>query len=560
MILHINDFLKNKNNCSAAFVEAILSMSDGDTLLLDDKEYHFYPEGTYEKEYYISNNDGGMKPIALPIMNKKGITIEGVGSELIFHGNMMPIVVDNSENITLKGFSIDYSTPFYAQAKILSAETSGILIEFDGKEFNCKVSDGKFCFYSESENWEFNPEKALSLEFDKNGHPSAYSPPYYAYMGAPRDHGFLSWLYKDITLEERGKNLIFMHGSIGERHTVGNHLVMTYAGRKYPGILITDSKDVALEDINLYYTAAMGIVAQKTENVALKHITAEPRKDSGRLLSTNADATHFINCRGRISVTDCKFVQMMDDASNVHGIYHLYKEKLSDGSIRLGFGHPQHKGIQTYRIGDSVAVINSETNETKAVGKVLEACLVSPDEIILKLDCDVPTPSSNYWVTENLSTAPDVYFSNCESGYNRPRGFLISTAGKAVVENCKFYNMNSAIQISGEMKDWYESGCVKDVCIRGCDFNNSAYAGGVAIVCRPSLRCTDTVFNKRIVIENNLFTQANRRICNIESCEEVIFTNNTFRSDPTLSHYQMHGDDGTSFKNCLKVIKENLLT
>lgn len=556
MNLHIRDFIKDKNNCSAAFVEAVLSLSDGDTLLLDEEEYHFYPEGAYEKEYYISNNDGGRKPIALPIINKRDITIKGVGSELIFHGNMMPIVTENSESITLKGFSIDYATPFYAQAKIRSADESGILIEFDGKEFNCKVRNGKFCFYSESERWELNPEKALSLEFDENGHPSASSPPYFAYMGEPKDHGFLSRLYQDITLEELGKNLILMRGSIGERHTVGNHLVMTYAGRKYPGILITDSKDVTLEDIDLYHTASMGIIAQKSENITLKHITAEPRKGSGRLLSTNADATHFVSCRGRISVTDCKFVQMMDDASNVHGIYHLYKEKRSDGSMRLGFGHPQHRGIQPYRIGDRVAVINSETNETKAVGTVLSAHLASPDEIILNLDCDVPTPSSN-WVTENLSTAPEVSYSNCESGHNRPRGFLISTAGKAVVENCKFYNMSSAIQLSGEMRDWYESGCVKDICIRGCDFNNSAYAGGVAILCRPALRCTDTVFNKRIVIENNLFTQANRRLCNIESCEEVIFRNNTFRSNPALSRLQMHGDDGTSFKNCLTVVKEN---
>ena len=67
----------------------------------------------------------------------------------------------------------------------------------------------------------------------------------------------------------------------------------------------------------------MGIVGQLSENITLDGITAEPREGGKRLLSTNADATHFINCRGKIEVARCKFVQMMDDASNVHGIYNI---------------------------------------------------------------------------------------------------------------------------------------------------------------------------------------------------------------------------------------------
>ena len=558
MNLHIKDFLKDENNCSAAFVEAIAAMAEGDALLLDGGEYHFYPEGTYEKEYYISNNDGGVKPIALPIINKKGITVDGGGAELIFHGMVMPIVIDNSEDITLKGFSIDYATPFYAQAKIVSANAEGALVEFDGKDFNAKVKNGYFCFYSESEGWEFNPSEGLSMEFDENGHPSACSAPYIAYMGEPCDHGFLSWLYKDITLEERGKNLIFMRGSIGERHNAGNHLVMTYMSREYPGIFVTDSKDVSLDDIRLYFTAAMGVIAQTSENISLNKVIAEPREGSGRLLSTNADATHFVNCRGKLSMTNSKFIQMMDDAANVHGIYNLYTEKLPDGSMKLGFGHGQQRGIQVFRVGDRVSVIDSETNEIKAEGCVLEARLASPDQVIVKLDCDVPEPGAHY-VTENLSTAPEVYFADCESGYNRPRGFLISTAGKAIIERCKFYNMYQGIQISGEMKDWYESGRITDVCIRDCDFTNAAYAGGLGIICHPELRCTNTVFNKKVTIENNLFVQSEERICSIESCEEVIFKGNRFICDPALPSHKKNGEDGTEFKNCLSVIKEDVL-
>lgn len=559
MELKIKDYIKNKNNCSEAFVEAVLSMADGDTLLLEGGTYHLYPEGAYRKEYFISNNDSGEKAIALPVLNKKDITVDGGGAELVFHGMVLPILCDSCENVTVKNVSIDYAVPFYAQAKIRSVSPQGILIQFDGKDFNCRVRNGNLCFYSPRDGWEIETERALALEFDQEGHPSPYSKVYFSYTGKETCHGFQSSLYQTVRPEQQGENLIFMRGSIGRRHCAGNYLVMTFAGRKCPGILITDSKDVSLENINLYHTAAMGIIAQKTENISLKHVFAEPKRGSGRLLSTAADATHFVNCRGVISLERCKFVQMMDDAANIHGIYHLYTEKYADGSLKLTIGHPQQKGILTYRKGDLVAVTDGNLNETKAVGAVLEAQLISPTEIRLKLDCDVPAPATN-WITENLSTAPRVHFLECESGYNRPRGFLISTAGKVLVEKCKFYNMSSGIQLSGEAKGWYESGRVTDVEIRDCDFYNSAYAGGVAIKCKPSLWCTDTVFNQKITIENNVFTQSSRRICAIESCEEVIFRNNTFHLASDLPCHAMYGADGTTFENCTKLTKEALLS
>ncbi len=558
MTLHIKDFITDQDNCTPAFVKAVESLNEGDTLMLDGGTYHLYPEGAYCKEYYISNNDCGVKPIAMPLLGKKNVTVEGGGAELIFHGKMMPMVIDGSENVTVRGISIDYHTPFYAQAVIEEANEEGILLAFDGKEFFCRVRNGNLCFYSPDDGWDWEVERALSLEFDKNGHPAAFSPPYFPYTGAPKDHGFLRKMYKDVKLEEKGENRIFMHGTTGHLHSVGNYFVMTFATREYPGIFVNESKDISLADITLYHTASMGVIAQLTENISLCRVIAEPAKNSGRILSVSADATHFVNCRGKISLTECKLVQMMDDAANIHGIYNLYEEKLPDGSLKLGFGHFQQKGIQSYRIGDRVAVIDSETNETVAEGNVLAAHLVSPDEINLKLDCEVPAPGA-YYVTENLSTAPALYFGDCESGYNRPRGFLISTSGKVLVERCKFYNMNQGIQLSGEMKDWYESGCVKDVTIRDCDFHNSAYAGGVAILCRPVLRCTETVFNGRVVVENNTFTQSDKRVAAIDCCHEVIFRGNRFVRDEGLPKKGSYGDQGFKFKLCDIVEAEELI-
>ena len=102
------------------------------------------------------------------------------------------------------------------------------------------------------------------------------------------------------------------------------------------------------------------------------------------------------------------------------------------------------------------------------------------------------------------------------------------------------------------MNDWYESGSVQDVTIRDCDFTNSAYAGGAAIVCAPRLRAVDYTgaFNGQIVMENNLFCQSTKRIASIRLADRVIFRNNRFRTDPTLPVHKALGEDGTSFTFC----------
>lgn len=552
MKIFVAEFLADGRSCSEAFVAAAAALGAGDTLVLEKKHYHFYPEGTVKKEYFISNNDGGSKPIALPLFGKRNVTVEGNGAELIFHGEILPIVADGAENLTLRDLSIDYATPFYAQAEIRAVEKDGILLAFDGKDFSAEVRDGRFYFHSVAEGWEFCPEKTLSLEFDRHGHPSAHSEPYFAYVGAPKDFGFLSRMYQTVTLEQRAENLIFMRGGIAPRHTAGNFLVMTYSGRNCPGILITDSKDVTLRNIRLYHTLAMGVIAQRSEQLHLDGVVAQPREGSGRLLSTNADATHFVNCRGHITLENCKFVQMMDDAVNIHGIYHLYREKLGESTLRLGFGHPQQRGQQVYRIGDRIALIDAEKNETLLEATVLAAEMQSPDAVILTLDRPVPEPGECF-VTENRSTAPDVHIRNCEAGHNRPRGFLLSSSGKILVENCRLYSMHQGIQLSGEMKDWFESGAVRNACIRNCDFTGCAYAGGVAIVCRPKLRCTDTVFNGRVCVEHNLFSGAEKRICHVESCDEAIFRENRFVYNDSLPSHPQQTAEGTVFLNCGRI-------
>jgi hypothetical protein len=123
--------------------------------------------------------------------------------------------------------------------------------------------------------------------------------------------------------------------------------------------------------------------------------------------------------------------------------------------------------------------------------------------------------------------------------------------------------MNQGIQLSGELRDWYESGAALDVTIRDNDFENSAYAGGVAIYSCPRLRATeknkDIIYSGKLLIEGNVFTQAEKRILQASHAAEVVMRNNTFKKDIALpSHWQVC-ESGISYEHCGKVEIEDLI-
>ncbi len=576
MLHHIQSYriFDRADNSTPAVIAALSTMEDGDTLCLDGETLHLYPDGAHTAFYAISNNDPGDKPIAFPMIGRKDITVDGAGARLIFHGQILPVVIDRSENITVKNLTVDYSSPYYAQPHILEADADSVLLHFDSPECGCRVVDGRFCFYSRIDRWEQICEAPLALEFtpelvkgqplmhqtNAKAVPCADKPPYFPYCGAPKDHGFLGGMFRDVTLTETAPDTVRMCGNFGFVHDVGDILIMTHASREFPGIFLTDTKDTVIENVRLTYTSSMGIIAQMSENITLEGVVAEVEEGSHRILSVNADATHFVNCRGYIRMNNCRYTNMMDDACNIHGIYGIAKGMTDAKTVTVGFGHHQQEGIRFVHAGDTVAIIDRTQTKVVAELQITASELISMQELRISTENVLPDAvrsldfTSGDILIENLSTAPDVTVTGCVSGYNRPRGFLLSSAGKIVIDSCTFYNMNCALQIGCEMRDWYESGAVTDVTVKNCNFDNSAYAGGVAIHIEPRLVTFPEIpFQGKINIENNRFTQCHPRIMHAVSVRELTYKGNVFVSDPTLPPHSANGETGITHAHCGKV-------
>ena len=159
MIINLSDFLDNRldKSCTAALNAAAASLHDGDTLKLGGGKFDLYPDGAYIKHYYISNNDAGKKSIALPLIGKRDITIDGEGAELICHGELLPIVIDGCESVTIKNLTLDYAYPFYAQAEIVSSDRYHTVVRFDNEQFFCNVEPEGRLRFSSPDGWKISP-------------------------------------------------------------------------------------------------------------------------------------------------------------------------------------------------------------------------------------------------------------------------------------------------------------------------------------------------------------------------------------------------------------------
>ena len=530
-------------------------------LLLGGGEWHFYRKHAARHTCYISNNDSGEKNIIFPLYGFKDLTIDGEGASLQFHGEVCPFALDGSENVTLKNFSIDYPHPYVFQATVIAAEEDSLVLDLDSESMPVRVTRDGLVFQNPDHHRELFADKLLVCEFDRETRaPSAYIPPYFLCLRKERASDFLSSMYRYTEGERLSDTRIEFRGHFGHLHKIGNKLIGTCGPgpgkRNCPGIFGNRSKNILLENITLYATGSMGIICQVCENVTLRQVRAIPNKEKGRFLSVNADATHFVNCLGDIIYEDCVFTGMMDDASNVHGIYYKIHKIEDRHEMVLTYGHHQQVGVNVFDVGDRINVVNNQSLEVVATLTVKGVAQHAPQYLTICTREEIPSVDADF-VIEDLTKNPNLYVNRCECGDNRPRGFLPATRGRIVIQNSIFHNMSAGVQFSGDANSWYEAAAVEDVLIRGNRFKNAAYAGGVAIRMNPRIAQNVRPYHKNITIVDNEFEMSGERFLNASSVENLIFKNNVFKKNQALPNHPQPSRNGIRITDCVNVDVED---
>ncbi|TRX71237.1 right-handed parallel beta-helix repeat-containing protein [Carboxylicivirga sp. M1479] len=503
--------------------------------------YDFYPDSNYLRPYYETNTyDVNPKRLAILLDKKKNITIDAQGSDFIYHGHIQPFTLDNSENITIKNVNIDWDIPLTAEAKVVEADAKHILLKIDESQFPYSVNSKSVTFKGEDweEDWRLSGGSWL-IEYNTEHIIPAHT----------GGHGCVNGDLDNVNYSLTDEGLLLMEGDFTKTPGVGNYLILRHSTRDHAGMFLFHSKNIHLENINVYHTSGLGILSQYCENIEMRNVNMIPNKSKNRFLAGHDDGLHFMGCKGDIIIDDCDAQGLMDDPINIHGTCIPVLEKLNNKTVKCQFAHSMSCGLQWAEAGDTVGFLDKKSMSTIAKGVVSKIDYLNKDSLVIEFEQAVPKDLNASYSIENLSWTPNATITNCFVGSCRARGYLISTPGKVLIENNVFETSGSAILIAGDANYWYESGAVTDVTIRNNEFrwscNSSYYQFCNAIISIfPEIPEPDSKrpFHKNIRIENNTFNPADYPILYALSVDGLSFKNNTItRSyDYEPWHFQKH--------------------
>lgn len=519
----------SKQNTTVLINRLISELDDRETTIVFPKgRYDFYPDSAYLRPYYETNTyDVNPKRLAILLEKKKRITIDGQGSDFVYHGHIQPFTLDHSEDITIKNVNIDWDHPLTAEAEVLEADSNHILIKIDTTQFPYTVHEKGLAFASDDweEGWKLSGGSWL-IEYNKDHIIPAHT----------GDHGCVKGDLENVKYSELAPGLILMKGKFTKTPGVGNHLILRHSTRDHAGMFLFHSKNLKLENINVYHTSGLGILSQYCDNIEMQNVNMIPNPNKNRYLSGHDDGLHFMGCRGDIIINECDAQGLMDDPVNVHGTYVPVAERVNDSLIKCEYAHSMSMGLIWAKPGDVIGFVRQNAMNTTGTGVVTNFKKIDKNSFLLQFKEAVPKEISSEFALENLSCTPNVRISNCYVGSNRARGYLISTPGKVIVENNVFETSGSAILIAGDANYWYESGAVKDLIIRNNEFrsacNSSSYQFCKAVISiYPEIPQADSLhpYHKNIIIKDNVFHPADYPLLYAKSVDSLIFKDNLIK-------------------------------
>jgi len=547
-ILKSSDYISKKDKDATPGMLRLLSdaKKTGQAKIIIEKGvYHFYPEKAFEKYCNISNHDDGLKRTPFPLIGFKNIEIVADSAEFIFHGPMVPLIIHGSENIMLSGFTIDWEVPLYSELEVIAANENDQTFDVKVK---CpyEIRNQELIFLKEgyehnlarSECWDpntgavaFNSFGSLVTRNDKSlvrfGEQLQYLYEQDLQLNVNRFRG----VQLSLIANELSPGVIRIFGHKGKLPEPGWIIVCkgeNSLNRMAPAISVQNSSNISLTNVTVHHAGGMGIICEKTENITLDHFNVALKKGSGRILTTTADATHFVNCRGLVSMKNCLFENMLDDGTNVHGTFVRIVDIIDSRTLGVHLGHFQQLGYDFGNQGDLIGFVR----EGDSFNPFFKSRLAGIEKInhryyLLKFKEDLKGIEEGD-LLDNLDWYPELVISGCTVRNNRARGFLFATPHKIICEKNYFSSMKAAIHLNTSFANiWYESGRVLDCTIRNNVFGDNAYTSEYTATIEGRLdKSKDKFPYGKIIIKNNSFNTFNPNILDISGVDSLVFTNN----------------------------------
>ncbi|MFC1633642.1 right-handed parallel beta-helix repeat-containing protein [Planctomycetota bacterium] len=503
---------------AAALHQAVDACGQGDRLV--------FPRGTYD--LFAS----------FEIENKTGLDVEGNGSTLLLRGFdrtrgwpvFSAIRLRSSKHVTIHDFVVDMD---------VSPNSAGEIVGVGDRYFDVRVFD----------EFPVTGEEYVDhvMTFYRNGLPNGKNMDLYKLDG-----GLLVEKVADQVLR------IGMHRRFDLQK--GEYVCLYH--KVYGGVCIYfgDCDLCTLRDVTVHSFPGMGFYStDRSTNITVERYCVKRPKGTTRLTSTNADGSKYVHTGGMLTIKDCYYEGMGDDAINIHSSYGKVVKR--DGKTlsitRIRRGKEVDVSARYVLQGDTVEFYDGKTMVPKGSAKILER-----DGQSMTLDV-VPNRVAVGDLFNNISMTPKVRISGVEVHRNRARGFLLQSQD-VIVEKCKILNPTGiGIFVTMDVNYWFESGQGKDVILR----NNTIVGankhllreGAITVKCGHDSGGIDypAGVHRNIKILNNTIRDTVNSGIYACSTDGIEIRGNTIEhasQKPSLAN----GNYAMYLKNCVKgVVKDN---
>ncbi|PKQ61339.1 alpha-galactosidase [Labilibaculum filiforme] len=517
--------------------------------------YHFYPDKGLEEYCHISNHCDVMVSTAFPIHDFKNLTIDGQGSTFIFHGIMIPFLIDKSKNITVKNLSVDWHEPFHSEGVIIANDEAKNTFDMQlSEKYPYEIRNGQIYFIKEY--YEHNLGQTIlydparkAITFDTESYTNLTTTKksevqrYLDTIDYKYEVDFRGPEYKNLGREDRllveelKPGVVRIHNHGKKIPQVG--MILSAKGeqgfnRVAPAFRVTHTYGFNANDVTVYHAGGMGLIAENSADLILDHFNVIPPE--GRMVSTTADATHFVGCRGKVVLRNCVLTNQLDDAANIHGTYQKIVDVLDDYRIGVRMGHSQQKGFVIGIPNDTLGLVRLSNSFYPYQQLTIKSSeYLNGRYQIITLNEKLPKEIKVGDLIENLSAYPELLVENCIIKGNRARGLLLSTPKKTVIKNNFFSTEMEALLIPVESGHWYESGNGANITITDNVFQDCNHSGlNRGIIRFETDDDNENIAFHNIEITNNQFNQFDNLILEVSNTDHLKFIDNTITNSGTF--------------------------
>lgn len=276
---------------STEFGDALnrLELNGGRTLNIEPGTYHLEPT---EKSDGVGPPFAHFEPSLLD-----DVTIEGNGAKLLFTDPLMGgLHFNGGQNLTLHNLTLDYEPLPYTQGEIID------IPDGFGKVI-LKLDDG----YPPLTHDMFELQQGLDVWGSIH---SATGDLITGVRAGDRPQDKRIATFKPVS--DRVYELTFLWGRGPIK--IGNRLAIVARGGRRHVINIKDVDQPVIENVLIHTSPEMVIRFIQCTDPVVRNVSLKPPSDSNRLIASNADGIHFVNCRSGPLVEDCETNRLLDDA------------------------------------------------------------------------------------------------------------------------------------------------------------------------------------------------------------------------------------------------------